>query len=107
MATTPIKISERLLDLGTYKKYIAYVLITVLILLILVGGYAIYRVFFPKKASQSNTQTYHTDSGGTTEVKNTYITNQSNGWSAGVFAGGITLGSEDGLFAGVVVEKKF
>jgi len=55
MDTPPkIKITSRLVDVGTYKKYLAYILITGFVALIALGGYSIYRFFVPKKPAQSN-----------------------------------------------------
>ena len=49
----PIKITERLTDLNTYKKYAVYLVITILSALIVFGGIGLYRKFFPKPATTS------------------------------------------------------
>jgi hypothetical protein len=96
----------------TYYKilgFMVHLIIPALIILALIVAFNFVRgIFAPKKQTQQNTQNIITRTGGTTEVKNTIIQNpQRSGIRTGVTVGGIRLGDDNGVYAGVEVSKEW
>ena len=89
---------------GGIKLIITLALLGLLIL----GGFKLVNWFFPSKPPvQNNTQTVTIQPGSTVNFKTENIQKNDRGYEAGIFGGGLTLGSQAGVFGGVEFRKKW
>ena len=108
--TPPIKITERLVNLDTYKKWAVYVLVTIGAVLLLVGGVSLWRFIFPKPTQQVNKPTAFAvgkvEKGAITQTS-TQISLDDKSWEVGLGGGGVTYDNKSGIIIGGWVKKKF
>lgn len=113
MADTPpkVKITERILNVDTYKKYAAYVLITIIGVVLVVGGVSLWRWVFPKPEKQTNAPkvTGLVLPGGKVKIDqtNTQVSLDDKPWEVGLGGGGLTYDNKTGVFVGGWVRRKW
>ena len=112
MADTPppVKITQRLVDVNTYKKYAGYVLITIATVLLVVGGVSLWRFIFPVADKQIYKPRAFVvgkvEAGGIVQSsEQTLVTEKP--WEISVGGGVVRYDQKDGYFGGVMVKRKF
>ena len=111
MDTPPkIKITQRLVDLDTYKKYAVYVLITIAGVLLIVGGVSLWRFIFVPKSTQSHKPTAVVMPGAKIEKldqSSQQILVEEKPWEVSLGAGVLRYDNKDGWIGGAVIKRKF
>lgn len=112
MADTPppIKISQRLVDINTYKKYAGYVLITIAGILLVVGGVSLWRFIFVPKDSQVHKPRAIVLPLGKIEKldqSSQQILVEEKPWEVSLFGGVFRWDQKDGYGGGIKVTRKF
>jgi hypothetical protein len=111
--TPPIKVTERILNIDTYKKLGIYVGIILVVVLLLVGGVSLWRFFFNPKDANVNKPTFVAMPFSKVEKD---AVNQSNSqttvqkdfpWEVDLFGGGVQYDNKNGVFFGGKVGRKF
>ena len=96
MADLPqVNVVERILSPDTYKKYAIYVGITIIAVLLVVGGISLWRWIFPKPEKQTTSQKVtitplsfsKVEKGGVTQTSTQIQLNEKN-WEVGL--GGVS-----------------
>lgn len=108
--TPPIKISERLTNWETYKKFAVYVVIGIVVLLLIMGGVSIWRFFFPKADKQiNNPRVIVTPFAKVEKIDqaNTQILLSEKPWEAGAGVGGFQYDNKTGVLLGVWAKRKW
>lgn len=115
MADTPpkVKITERLVNLDTYKKYAVYVVITIAAVLLIVGGVSLWRWVFKPKDTQVYKPTGiglaigHVEKGAVVQESTQISVEKERPWEVGLGAGGINYDNKSGVVVGGWVKRKF
>ena len=84
---------------------IRFIIIIALAILFVFGGLQIWNFLFPKRPVNENKPTINVGQGGVSNY--TVVQKSDSGWDTGVFAGGLTLGGENGGFVGIEVKKRW
>jgi hypothetical protein len=109
--TPPIKITERLTNVDTYKKYAVYVVITIISVLILVGGVSLWRWIFPRPDKQVNNPRviapFSKIEKDSINQSNTQIQVTEKPWEISVGGGVLRYDNKDGWIGGAVIKRKW
>jgi len=106
----PIKVTERLVDWNTYKKWASYVVISLVALLLIVGVFAIWRFIFPKPAQNIHKPTAIITPFAKVEKldqSSQQILVEEKPWEVSLGAGVLRYDNKDGWIGGAVIKRKF
>ena len=104
MADTPEIIKERLLHWAQYAG------ITIVVVLLLVGGVSLWRFIFPKPDKQVNRPTsiiVGKAEKGAVDQTSTQVLVTEKPWEVGLGAGALRYDNKDGGFVGGWIKRKF
>jgi hypothetical protein len=105
-----IKITERLLSVDTYKKYAGYVVISIGVVLIIMGFFAVWRFLFPKPASNIHKPTAIVTPFAKVEKidqSSQQVLVEEKPWEVSVGGGVLRYDNKDGFIGGLMVRRKF
>jgi len=106
----PIKITERLVSVDTYKKYAGYVIITIGVVLLIVGMFAIWRFIFPKPSQNIHKPTAIVTPFAKVEKldqSSQQILVEEKPWEVAVGGGVMRYDNKDGAIIGAMIKRKF
>lgn len=104
MADTPAVIKER------FVHWAQYIGITIVVVLLIVGGVSLWRFVFPKPDKQTNKPTsiiIGKAEKGAVDQTNTQVLISEKPWEAGVGGGALRYDNKDGWFGGAWIKRKW
>lgn len=109
MADTPpvITVKDRLLDIGTYKKYAIYLLLTLLLLLLFRGVWSL--LFKPQQQVNKPTSVIigKAEKGAVDQTSTQIKVDGEKPWEVGIGAGAFRYDGKDGYGGLVMVKRRF
>jgi hypothetical protein len=104
-------ITDRLIDLATYKKWLSYVVITIVFILLILGLLALWRFFFPKPSQNVHKPVAialgKVEKEAIDQRSTQIMVEKEKPWEIGLGAGGLVYDNKTGGMVGAWIKRKF